>query len=217
MDPNKELEEGRVRIRKLEEELAAWQKKAIESMPPEQLAETVQAQQMESLSYHLAKSQKVIEDLNQRLIRKDKELAEAVENIKYLESQIEAARKSVERAGAEKRQMAGELARFQEKEHIPRGLAYEAMPSDSDFDSILGVDGGGPAKPKENPKTIRDFLQLMKRINRVKLLDATILLDVDAKVVSRWAQQMADRGYLTVQGTGDQRILFATDKLLRAE
>jgi len=204
MDPGKELDEERARRIRLEQELANWHNNAIDRLTPEQLAMAVQAQQVESLTYHLLRCRNEIDELKKRVASREKELSDAVNNIKYLEGKLD-----------EKTQMLDKLIERERatvaQETAGQRFGAGTMPSDDDLDRI--IDDSIRPRREEPPRTVRDLVQIMRRMERIKLLDASILLDVDPHIISKWANQLASKGYIVVQGTDDNRVLVARDKL----
>ena len=219
MDPEAELNLERERVRRLEEELAFWQNKAIGTIPPETLASVIQRQQMETLTYHLLKQRKMAEEAASKLKAKEKEHAFAVENIRNLERQTE--------------EQARELAKFakstaetqtvrETKETAAAGQRFgmSGIPSDEDLDMLFATvpQAKQPvqqqAPKRREPKTVKDFIQLIRRMQRVKVYDAALLLDVQPEQVLAWGDALEKRGYVIVEGLRDKTIV-ASEKMIR--
>lgn len=72
---------------------------------------------------------------------------------------------------------------------------------------------GAPPKPRRK-KTIKDFLELMKRLDHIKLLDASILLDTPPERIQQWAKKMSDKQLIIIEGTDrDKQMLYSTNKM----
>ena len=197
MDAAVELKLERERRIKLEEELSLWHKQVLDELTPEERAVAVQTQQLEGLTYHLLRSQKALEAKQRELGEKDEKLREALGHITSLEEKI----RSLEE-------------RNSEAEHSGQDFGVGELPSDKELDFLLHEE-----KPEDKPKrkrTLRDFLLIMKRMRRIKMLDASILLDVDSKTILQWSTLMSKKGYLRMEGGGEDRVLIAKDRLLRA-
>ena len=208
MDLRDELEKERARRMRLEEELAQWQNSAIQKLKPDEIAETIMRQQVETLTFHLLKQRQMTDELNAQLRAKEKELALAVENIKSLEQELYAKEKEIGRA----RKVAPA-----EAEPAGKGPAPRPLPTDEELDSILqsASEPHDPAqayKARREEKTIKDLVLIMRRMGRIKLFDAALLLDRNQEEVLRWALKLEHSGYLTFQGP--QKTLIATEKLL---
>ena len=206
MDPSKELEEERARRIKLENELAAWHDRALDKLTPEELAQTVQKQQLETLTYNLLKSQQRIRELEVKLRSRDKESARAGENMESLEDELES--KTREVAGLEKR--------IKSMEESPTGqrIDFASIASEEDLDTLLESAVSEPLKKKEPKKTIKDLVHLIRRMERIKLFDASLLLDVSQDEIIEWAEKLKKKGYVTVEGYRE-KTLVASDKLLK--
>ncbi|MFH1055254.1 MAG: hypothetical protein V1744_04070 [Candidatus Altiarchaeota archaeon] len=213
MDLQAEFEQERARRITLEDELAFWLKGAMEKLTPEELAMTVERQQVETLTYHLLKSRQTINDLNAKLSSKDKELTLAAEKITRLEGDFESKKREVEGLSASLKVSESELEKLIGERSGGEGVDALLSPSGVG-QNITQTKTQLTPKEKEQPKNVKDFLQLMKRIGRIKLIDAAILLDVKPTVVAKWAEQFSGRGYLLIEGTSDRRVLLATERLI---
>jgi hypothetical protein len=220
MDQQKELEQERARRITLEKELEFWLKGAIENLTPEQLAQAVQSQQVETLTYHLLKSRQQVDELKAQLSARVSELANAVENIKRLERDLDGKSKAQEKLSQDIGSLKRQVEDLQKEEEMAAMSAKVQFAPTQAPGSIVQVEAQHaiPLLPKsDKPKTIKDMIQLMSRIQRVKLLDAAILLEVKPETVSVWAEDLAARGYLEIQGAAEKKTLTATDKLLRGK
>ncbi len=216
MDIEAELNLERERVRRLEEELAFWQNKAIGTIPPETLASVIQRQQMETLTYHLLKQRKLAEEEAAKRQAKEKELAFAVENIRNLESKAEEQAKELARLA----KTAAEAPPAREEPAAPgQRFGMSGIPSDEDLDVLFAT--VPQAKPqvqqpqrRREPKTVKDFIQLIRRMQRVKVYDAALLLDVQPEQVLAWGDALEKRGYVQVDGLRDKTIV-ASEKMIR--
>jgi len=218
MDQQKELEQERARRITLEKELEFWLRGAIEKLTPQDLASAVQTQQVETLTYHLLKSRQQVEELKTQISGREKEIALAVENIKSLERELEMKSKAADRLSQDigkLKQQVDELQRQQEAQQREGsiGLAPPSALVTLTHPEVVRSIASPPKSDK--PKTIKDMIQLISRIQRVKLLDAAILLEVKPETVSQWAENLAARGYIEIQGAAEKKTIAATDKLLR--
>ncbi len=201
MDPAKELEEEHKRRIQLEEQLAFWQEKGKEGLPPEQIALAINKQQLDSVTFQLVKCRRQIAELNSELKDRDRRLKEFSEQVESLEDDIDLLRK-------ENRELKSQPSSPQEGQKT----GSMDIPSDEDLNNLL--DSAVEKKVKEPKRTIRDFVQVLRRIERIKPLDASLLLNVRQDEVMKWAEELKKRGYLTVDGL-DKKTLVATDKLLK--
>jgi hypothetical protein len=222
MDPMEELQKERERRIQLERELEFWHNSQITKIDPEILAQAIQTQQIETLTYHLMKQRQMVADAQAKLNAKEKELELAVENIKNLERQIEDKSKAAEpsKRAPEQPKKTPELT--------PTGQKFGAswIPSDEELDSILSqtpssqtADRKPSASPesaraKRDTKNFRDFIQLVRRMERLKLYDASLLMDMNQDDVLIWARALERKGYLVVQGLREKTIV-ATDKMIK--
>jgi hypothetical protein len=214
MDLRDELNQERDRRKKAEEELAKWQIGAIQKLSPEEIAQTIQAQQMEALTYHLMKQKQAVDELTGRMKAKEKELESAVINIKNLEEQVEGFSREAKKAPEPEPKAEQSGQRF----------GISGIPTDEELESILHGSGAaatqrpqvapGMERAKRSPKGVKDFVQLMRRMERIKLYDASLLLDMNQDDVLVWARALERRGYLQVVGLRDKTLL-ATDRILK--
>jgi chromosome segregation ATPase len=208
MDAGEELEQERERIRKLEEELSFWQDRAIEKLTPEELASTVHAQQLESLTYHLLKCRQAISQLKAEIKSKEKDVERAHETIESLEDELESKRGELE-----------ELRTHREPEGVEgagQRISAAVLVSDEELDELLESVVSEPKTPKlkASKRTFRDFVRLIRRMERIKLFDASLLLDVEQEDIMKWARKLEARGYVVVEG-GHEKMLISTEKMLR--
>jgi len=219
MDQGKELEEERNRRLKLEKDLAALQDRIIGKLSPEELASTIHAQQLDSLTYHLLKCRQRISELEAELKSKDSKL-EA--ELKSKDRELEKARETMESLEDEmdsKRVEFEELKEGYESEKPePAGQRTSAagMVSDEELDELLEsvVSERPRLRPKASKRTFRDFVRLLRRMERIKLFDASLLLDMSQEEVLKWAGKLEGKGYVAVEGGRHDRMLIATKKLL---
>jgi hypothetical protein len=222
MDPKDELQQERERRKQLEKELEFWHNSQITKIEPEILAQAIQTQQIETLTYHLMKQRQLVSEIDAKLKAKEKELELAVENIKSLEQQLE-----------EKSKAAESVKRVPEPPKKPSEPALTGqkfgvgwIPSDDELDSILSQTPAfqsaerkpatqpETARAKRDTKTFRDFIQLVRRMERLKLYDAALLMDMNQDDVLIWARALERKGYLSIQGLREKTII-ATDKMLK--
>jgi hypothetical protein len=222
MDLKDELRGERERRIQLERELEFWHNSQITKIDPEILAQAIQTQQIETLTYHLMKQRQLASDLDTKLKAKEKELELAVENIKNLEKQLEEKPKNAETA-----KRVPEPPK-RPPEPAPAGLKFGTswIPSDDELDTILSQTPAGPSgdrrqgiqqetlRTKRDTKTFRDFIQLVRRMERLKLYDAALLMDTNQDDVLIWARALERKGYLVIQGLREKTIV-ATDKMLK--
>lgn len=215
MEPSDDSRDDLERLRKLEEELAFWHNKAIGSLRPETLAAAVNTQQLEALTYHLLKQKKNTDEAMAKLAAKEKELALAVENIKTLENELDAKRRELEKV----HKSSGPPVKAYDMQVPGQRFGASGIPSEEELDSLFGPEPGIPsavASPsKRDPKTFKDFIQLLKRMERLNVYDATLLLDVSQDQVMIWTEPLMKKGYVKFEGLHD-KILVATTKMLNS-
>ena len=208
MDVNKELEEERARRVKLEEELAAWHNRAIDKLAPDELALTIHTQQVESLTYHLLKCRQTLTELEKQLKSKEADLKSALDNIESLEDELDSKRKEIEEL---KKNGVGP-----EKGQAGQRIGVGALISDEELDTLLESAVAEQHKPvkKEPRRTFKDFVQIMRRMERIKIFDAALVLGVSQEEIVHWAKRLQQKGYVSIEGFREKTIV-ATDKLLR--
>jgi len=225
MDLNEELAHERARRIKVEEELGEWHRNLAKTLSPEQLAAAIEKQQLEALTFHLYMQRRITSELEAKYMEREKELALVVENVKSLEKRLGEKDREIEklRNESEKLQKSAKAA-----EPPLKGQRFNAswIPSDEELDNILSAKqqvptpekaqaGGVTAQkaPKE-PKSFKDFIQLVRRMERIKLYDAALLMDMPQDDIIVWARALERKGYLTVHGLRE-KTLIATDKMLK--
>ncbi|MBD3388607.1 MAG: hypothetical protein GF416_06020 [Candidatus Altiarchaeales archaeon] len=208
MDASKELEEERIRRIKLEEELSAWHQSAIDRLTPEQLAMTVQAQQMESLTFHLLKCRQQITELQKKLSEKERKIESAEAKAKALERKLKKRERDFREFKEESASLEGGLG--------GQRFGVGGLPSDDELDSLLEstISESHPPKRDKPRNNVKDFIQLIQRMGRIKLYDASLLLDVSQETIVKWAEGLEKKGYVRVEGARE-KTLVASDKLLK--
>ncbi len=217
MDLTESLEKATKRILQLEQELAQWQNKELANMSAEELADNVYKQQIETLTFHLLKGRQQVEELTKRNLADGQEIHEALTEISNLHRELEIKAEIID-----KLKKLSELKReIQAAEDKKAETATAKQPSDADY-----IKSFQQAKPSgavfdvqvapKKPKTIKNFIDLMSRLDRVKLLDASILLDVSPDAIEEWASTLEGKGLVLVEGTDrDKKTLFATENIKR--
>jgi chromosome segregation ATPase len=216
MDFQEELERERARRIELERELEFWLKGAMEKLPPDKLALAVRDQQVQALTYHLLKSRQRIDELRKTLSDKESDLKSAVNNIKSLEAELESKEASIERINRkldDLKELALKIEREQEKQKLAQPEIQAIATTQSYAKTPVKLKGEAPRNI--TPASLKDFIQLMQRIKRIKLLDAGILLDTDPKTIKSWALKISGKGFIKIEGKGDKAQLYATEKLLK--
>jgi len=175
-----------------ERALASLHSDLIRSLPAEAVVETIARQQTDALSYHLSKARAD----NQRLKNELKRLQDLL---------------------AQREHKIGELnLRIEELESQPAGNE-----SPEDITELLSKDGMGelvdgiesesrPSMPRE----LRDLIKFLARHNRVKITDASVMLDLDKPKV----KQMVDllrRKNLVSGGVEMHSTVIASERLLK--
>ena len=203
----------------LEEKLATWHNAALDKLTPEQVASTVQTEQIESLTFHLLRQRQTVADLTGRLAAKEKELASAVENIESLEDELDAKNKELDKA--KKAPPAERPAAVESREQAAgQRFGISGIPTDEELESLLAPavmrDAEAAAAPKQrkSSKTFKDFIQLVRRMEQIKLYDAALVMDMNQDDILIWTRALERKGYLTLHGLREKTII-ATDKLLK--
>ena len=218
MDPKDELNEERARRTKAEEDLAAWQTGAIQKLAPEQIAAAIQTQQLQTLTYHLMKQKQAADEATGRLRATEKELSEAVSHINSLEEELAAKDKELEKLKKGRETKVQPAA-----EPVGQRFGVSGIPTDEELESILSATGSQPKaqrkqpgmeRTKRNPKGFKDFIQLLRRMERINLYDAALLLDQNQDDVMLWARALERKGYITIHGLREKTIQ-ATDKMIK--
>jgi chromosome segregation ATPase len=223
MDIEKALEQATNRIVILEQQLAQWQKSALTGLTPEQLAESAYRQQIETLTYHLIKCREQVDNLGEQLgqlknaiddEKKGKE--QAFTEINNLHKELDIKEQIIE-----KLKQITELKKQIDMEESKAAATLPAIPQQMQQPAVsyriqqqqLSV---GPITRPKKPKTIRDLLDVMTHIERIKLLDASILLDIDPAEIMSWSLKLQKKGFVVIEGTKPEKAtLFASDRLRR--
>ncbi|MFH0862950.1 MAG: hypothetical protein V1875_07980 [Candidatus Altiarchaeota archaeon] len=218
MDPKDELNEERSRRIRAEEDLAAWQNGAIQKLSPEEIAQVIQTQQLQALTYHLMKQKQAADDAASRLRAKEKELSEAVNNIRRLEEELDSKNKELEKARKDRETRVQPVS-----QPVGQRFGVSGIPTDEELESILAMPAQqtkaqrvtpGMQRTKRKPKGFKDFIQLLRRMERINLYDAALLLDQNQDDVMLWARALERRGYITIHGLREKTIQ-ATDKMVK--
>lgn len=205
MKSDQELDDALQRIKQLEKDLARWEQGAIERLSPEELASNVLREQTQALTYHLMRTSKGLEQKSRLLSEKEKELEAAKKTIKFLDQQLDNRQKIIEKL----RQL---ITVF--KSSAPIGGASEESgdiyPDKSMQKHIM--------PPKREKKSIQDFISLIKHVERVKLMDASMILDTSPKTIYSWAKLLNSKGYADIGGSElEKMVVFATKRLLNSK
>jgi hypothetical protein len=205
-----ELKLERERRIKVEQELAEWHNGLADRLSADELEPTIQKQQIESLTYHLLVQRRQAAELKGKLEKKEQELKSAVKNIEVLEKRLEEYENKPQTPKIESADTVGQ--KF--------GAAW--IPSDEELDDLLDSeperasahreadDKKSPPKRKKH-KPVKDFIQLIKRMERIKLMDAALLMDMGQGELTVWVKALEQRGYVRMDG---DKTIKATKKLI---
>jgi hypothetical protein len=216
MDAKDDFAQERERRIKVERELEFWHNKAIETVSPDQLAAAIQTQQIETLTYHLLKQKQRADGLDAALRDKEAQLSAAVKNIESLEDELDERKRELAKYGA-----AQDAPRRDAPQAAPAGQRFNVsgIPSDEELDKLLEPETPAAEKaeqaaqkPAKQPKNIKDFIKVMRRMERLKLFDAALLMDVEQEEVLIWAKALEAKGYIS--WTSADKTFTATVKLL---
>ncbi|MBU0762395.1 MAG: hypothetical protein KKD39_05165 [Candidatus Altiarchaeota archaeon] len=222
MDLIDSLEKATKRIIELEQELGEWQGKAAERLTPEQLADKIHKQQIENFSYHLLKAKQQIDDLARKNFEHQKGKEAALTEVADLRRELEIKNQLIDKLKKlcelrkeeqKTKKQATSVSPIQEVPiHEPQ-LSTRKRPVAKTRKQVL-VDGSTPKTKKS--KTIKDLMDMMLHLDHVKLLDASLLLDVTPATVEKWTMDLSKRGFLVVDDeVRDKKTIYATDLLKR--
>ena len=228
MDFEKEYNLAKKRIIELERENAKWQKNALDYLPPEELAHDILGQQVETLTFHLLQSQKVIDDLKKQLVEKTNQLKENFLIVQNIRTQLETKEEIIVKLNdllnvsglntSPKPSFSKQSKSSQTPDVSGQRAGAAALVSEDEVRDLIGIHVKTEAVTKNQTKTIADFIHLLRRIKRVKLLDASILLDVPPKLIDFWAEKLKSKGFVSVEGIDrDKKMIFANPKITNAK
>lgn len=218
----KELESERDKIKRLEELLQReelevakkegllnelYQRIMIEGVTDkEEIARAIGKEQYEALSYHLAKE-------HEKRVEIEKKLMEDEENLKVDEKKLAEEEEVLQRDGQKIKELEEELT----KEHNKRIELEKQLLKDypqpearvesedifddfdlKDFESTLEVK---PSRPSRSHVTIKDLIKLLLRINRMKAIDVSIMLNTSKENVLRLAKPLVRKGYIEIENS----------------
>jgi predicted RNase H-like nuclease (RuvC/YqgF family) len=218
MDIAESLEKATQRIIALEQELGEWQKTALDKVPPSQLSDRITKQQIETLTFHILKARQQIDDLNKQNFRKKREIESALEEIRKLHLELDIKAKIVDKLKTlcELKKQQDEVEAQKAREDKAQVNAARQASDSASKNQIPRRNPIGEILPKghKSKNTLKDLVELMSRIDHMKLLDASILLDVPPETIDIWSHKLAKKGLLVVEGKSiDKKQIFATDKI----
>jgi len=211
----KELEEElrltNEQIKKYENEVAEWHKRAISEgkVSPDEIVHTIQKEQIDALTYYLNKEHQKRIELESEIKKKEEELKKAHENI--LKDEDELKRTKEELADKQKELREERQKRLESEERIVPPAAIVEVDEDDLISEALREQKAEKKSEKRGDgitidlgiptgKTnIKDLLKLVSRMNRIKMIDAAIILDIDKTVVSKWAKFLEKKGYIKIE------------------
>ncbi len=213
MNPEQELIKANQRIIQLETELAQWQHGAIDKLTPEQLATNVLREQAETLTYHLLKATADLEKKNQILSEKDSDLENAKKTIEYMDLQLQTHKQIIEKLKQlSEMRMHVDIQPIQGQRSSAAGLAPQ-----NEVNQVIDMSHHMQPSKKE-PKTIHDFISLVKHVERVKLMDASMIMDTEPRMIYDWCKKLESKAYVEIGGHDlEHMIVFATRKLLKTK
>ena len=212
------LEEEQRKVRHLEErlkkaeeaiavmdsELNGWHNRALDGISPGEIVGVIHKEQLNSMAYYLFKAQARITELEEELASTKREL-EKLRNIfrpskeepkKDLSEKEKAPAAPVEASKSGQRISAGEIL------------------SEEEVAGLLGMEEIHEEFKKKESRSIRDFIDLIVRLQRVKVVDASILLNVDKGLMNIWVDKLGKRKLIQVENPKDP-IVVCTDGLVK--
>jgi exonuclease VII large subunit len=224
-DLSKELEEERKKSRKLERrlrrveeellkreaELDEWYRRSIQDVSPDDLYAIAAGEKMESLTYHLLKYVERVRGLERELSEKEAELGKKDVEIRELRHDLEEAIRVMEKK-------AGEVEEAVEKpgeveESVGQRIDVAEIPSEKELDGVL-LEVGRTQK-YESSSEMREFVKLVARVKRLRVTDASILMNLDKKRILEWVELLKKKDFIHIKPVKRDKLLIATDKLLR--
>jgi len=183
----------------------------------QEIAQAVGKEQYDALTYHLAKEhekrleaeKKLFED-EERLKVDEKKLAEEGELLQKDSQRI--SELEDELAKERKKRIELEKQLFKEIPKSKKEVVFDDFVEDLDLGDIEAVKQPASSRRKV---TVKDLVKLMLRINRMKTIDASIMLNTTKSNVLSLAKSLAKKGYLEIENplSGDP-TLRALKKLL---
>jgi len=235
----KELESEREKIRRLEELLSKeeaevakkegllnelYQRIMLEGLTDkEEISRMIGKEQYEALSYHLAKEhekrleleKKVLEDEGQ-LKTKSQKLAEDGETIQKDEQKINELEAELSKERKKRIELEKEL--FKRYAIPDSGSEVEEFFDDFDLNDLETPTRAQPQvqqHPVHSRVTVKDLIKLLLRINRMKAIDASIMLNTTKESILRLARPLVAKGYIEVENAqSNDPTLRALKKLL---
>jgi hypothetical protein len=218
----RELESEKEKIKRLEElidkeekELAKkegllnelYQRMMIEGvMSREDIAKAIGKEQYEALSYHLAKEhqkrleaeKKLFED-EEKLKAEDSKLSLDEEELKKDEKKISELEEDLNKEKKSRMELEVELFKGYPKHEM--GSGSDEILEDLDLGD-LELTAGEKAVSKRSGKvhaSIKDLILLLLRINRMKTIDASIMLNTSKENVINLAKALERNGYIEIE------------------
>jgi len=215
MNGLEEIEEGKKKTKLLEKqlasseealarcqtELAEWHSRALDQISGEEIISIVQKERVNSLSYDLLKAQNRIAWLEAELARSQKELDE-VKNILKPSRDLDQRKKDFKPEAKPVDDSTGQK------------ISASEILSEDELAGLLGMEEIQKELKKKESKTIKDFMDLLIRLRRVKVVDASILLNVDKGLMNVWIDRLKSKNLIRVEG-GRDPILTSTDSLVK--
>ena len=209
-----ELEEERAKRKQVEEklrnaeealarcenQLTEWHKRTLDSIQPGPTIDLIMREQINSLTYHLLKSQQRIQELESELVKARKEL-EGMKNI-FTPS----------KPGPDKPEAKHEP--LAEDSTAGQRISASELLSEEELAELLGMEKVHEAFKRRESKTIKDLIDLLIRLQRVKVVDASILLNVDKGLINVWVEKLKSKNLVQVEGARDP-LLISTNLLVR--
>jgi len=185
-------------LEKSEAQLGEWHRRAMDKLSSEDALVLLHSEQLSSLTYHLLKYQNLVSELEVELAIARKELDV---DRKILSPSNGAKDKPEKKASVD------------ESNSGQRIGATEIL-SDDELSQFLGMEEVHKELQKKPSKRIRDLIDLIIRLQRVKVVDASILLDVDKGLMNVWVEKLKSKNLIQVDGASDP-VLLSTGSLVK--
>ncbi|MBM3308685.1 MAG: hypothetical protein FJY77_00360 [Candidatus Altiarchaeales archaeon] len=183
----------------------------------DEIANAIGREQYEALSYHLAKEhekrleveKKLLED-EEKLKTEERKISEEEEILQKDEQKIAELQDAL--AKEKKKRIELEKQLFKEYPKPEREITFDDFIEDLD---LWGIEEKSRKPASHHQPVAKDLVALMLRINRMKAIDASIMLNTTKQNVLALAKPLTKKGYLEIENsTGSDPTIRALKKLL---
>ncbi|MFH1126211.1 MAG: hypothetical protein V1703_03730 [Candidatus Altiarchaeota archaeon] len=189
----------------------------------DEISSAIGKEQYDSLTYHLSKE-------HEERVKTEKKLLEDEEKLKVQDIKIAEESEFIERDKKRISELENELAaerkkRMEIEKNFARGYKPKAGEFESGFDELLedidlvdidvAQERAHSQRASRRDVTVKDLTRLLLRINRMRAIDASIMLNTSKEKILLLASMLAKKGYLEIENPkGNDPTLRALKRLL---